>query len=187
MPTLNVATMSFAGQSLRVITGYDKVTGNPQHELLFIAKQVVDAAGLKNGSQAISMYAKQGGRSETFLRVGDLMGDYNKIIDTIIDYPTVQRRSYLFTEAQAYTVLLRGHSPASSTFRKWVTEEVLPTIRKTGSYNVEESTTEEGKMFSAEFAAMREEKLIKYNLRTLTLIKEVTQDWHKEEQKCQAI
>lgn len=111
--------MSFAGQPLRVITGYDKVTGNPQHELLFIAKQVVDAAGLKNGSNAISMYAKHGGKSETFLRVGDLMSDYQNLVDTIIDYPTVQRRSYLFTEAQAYTVLLRGHSPASSTFRKW--------------------------------------------------------------------
>lgn len=81
--------------------------------------------------------------------------------------------------------LLRSASGRSYTLL--VTEEVLPTIRKNGSYNVEESTTEEGKMFSAEFAAMREEKLIKYNLRTLTLIKEVTQDWHKEEQKCQAI
>ncbi|VVQ16128.1 hypothetical protein PS928_04342 [Pseudomonas fluorescens] len=28
----------------------------------------------------------------------------------------------------------------SEPFRKWVAEEVLPSIRKTGSYNAEEST-----------------------------------------------
>lgn len=33
-----------------------------------------------------------------------------------------------------------GHCPASEPFRKWVTEEVLPTIRKTGKYNAEESS-----------------------------------------------
>ena len=35
---------------------------------------------------------------------------------------------------------MRSNSPASEPFRKWVTEEVLPTIRKTGTYNAEDST-----------------------------------------------
>lgn len=45
----------------------------------------------------------------------------------------------IFTESESYQMLLRGSAPQSEPFRKWVTEEVLPTIRKTGSYNAEES------------------------------------------------
>ncbi|NNA05079.1 hypothetical protein HBN72_23930 [Pseudomonas lundensis] len=37
-------------------------------------------------------------------------------------------------------MLLRGRAPASEPFRKWVTEEVLQTIRKTGPYSAGEST-----------------------------------------------
>ncbi len=48
--------------------------------------------------------------------------------------------AWLFPESTIYQMLLRGHAPASEPFRKWVTEEVLPTIRKTGKYNAEEST-----------------------------------------------
>lgn len=44
---LNVITMSFAGQSLRVITGFDVITGNKQHELLFVASDAVKMAGLE--------------------------------------------------------------------------------------------------------------------------------------------
>ena len=46
----------------------------------------------------------------------------------------------LMPEHHVYQMLLWGKAPQSEPFRKWVTEEVLPTIRKTGSYNAEEST-----------------------------------------------
>lgn len=35
-----------------------------------------------------------------------------------------------------YDVLLESRKPSARKFRKWVTSEVLPAIRKTGSYNV---------------------------------------------------
>lgn len=41
-----------------------------------------------------------------------------------------------------------GHAPASEPFRKWVTEGVLPSIPKTGSYNINESVTKEGMQFA---------------------------------------
>lgn len=47
---------------------------------------------------------------------------------------------WLMPESSLYTMLLRGHAPQSEPFRKWVTEEVLPTIRKTGQYNAAESS-----------------------------------------------
>lgn len=46
----------------------------------------------------------------------------------------------MFSEPEVYQMLLRGNSAASEPFRKWVTEEVLPTIRKTGQYNAEQSS-----------------------------------------------
>ena len=36
-------------------------------------------------------------------------------------------------------MLLRGHAPQSEPFRKWVTEVVLPSIRKTGKFDVNEA------------------------------------------------
>ncbi|MNJ71902.1 hypothetical protein D3C77_684980 [compost metagenome] len=36
-------------------------------------------------------------------------------------------------------MLLRSRAPQTEPFRKWVTEEVLPTIRKTGQYSAAES------------------------------------------------
>lgn len=39
------------------------------------------------------------------------------------------------TESGLYAVILRSDKPNAKKFRKWVTSEVLPTIRKTGGYN----------------------------------------------------
>ena len=38
------------------------------------------------------------------------------------------------TESGVYTVILRSESPLAKPMRKWVTSEVLPSIRKTGGY-----------------------------------------------------
>jgi len=38
------------------------------------------------------------------------------------------------TESGLYTLILRSNKPEAKPFKRWVTHEVLPTIRKTGSY-----------------------------------------------------
>lgn len=40
------------------------------------------------------------------------------------------------TESGLYAVILRSDKPNAKKFRKWVTAEVLPSIRKTGSYGM---------------------------------------------------
>ena len=40
-------------------------------------------------------------------------------------------------ESGLYTVVLRSDKPQAKPFRKWVTSEVLPSIRKTGSYSTQ--------------------------------------------------
>ncbi|AZC58615.1 hypothetical protein C4K34_4464 [Pseudomonas chlororaphis subsp. piscium] len=53
-------------------------------------------------------------------------------------------------------MLLRGHAPASEPLRKWVTEEVLPTIRKTGKYDAEQSTNPIAQGVMDELKTLRE-------------------------------
>lgn len=40
------------------------------------------------------------------------------------------------TESGLYALIFRSNKPDAKSFRKWVTSEVLPTIRKTGGYSV---------------------------------------------------
>jgi len=60
-------------------------------------------------------------------------------------------------EPAVYQMLLRGNATQSEPFRKWVTEEVLPSIRKTGSYDIAKSETPEGQQFAEEFGKLRAE------------------------------
>lgn len=42
--------------------------------------------------------------------------------------------TYIINESGLYAVILRSDKPEAKPFRKWVTSEVLPQIRKTGGY-----------------------------------------------------
>jgi hypothetical protein len=44
------------------------------------------------------------------------------------------RPATLISESGLYTLVLRSDKPAAKTFRRWVTAEVLPSIRKTGRF-----------------------------------------------------
>lgn len=114
----------------------DVLVGHPEHELLFVANQVAHASGLKDSSHKARDIAK----TETAYRVSEVLGaDYALMKPESCHAPT-WHKVWVFPEATVYKMLLKGRAPQSEPFRKWVTEEVLPTIRKTGSYNAEEST-----------------------------------------------
>ena len=46
----------------------------------------------------------------------------------------VQQMAYV-TEAGMYSLVLRSRKPEAKAFKRWVTHDVLPQIRKTGAYN----------------------------------------------------
>lgn len=48
-----------------------------------------------------------------------------------------RREMTIINESGLYTVILRSDKPQAKPFRKWVTSEVLPSIRKHGSYSVQ--------------------------------------------------
>lgn len=47
----------------------------------------------------------------------------------------------IVSEAGMYEVVIRSDKPEAVTFRRWITTEVLPSIRKTGSYGVARELT----------------------------------------------
>ncbi len=52
----------------------------------------------------------------------------------VIDSVGRQRKTNIVSESGMYEVVLRSDSPTAKPFRRWVTHEVLPAIRKTGMY-----------------------------------------------------
>lgn len=121
----------------------DVIVGHPEHDLLFVATQVARAAGLKNPAGNASDFAKvmrKQNQGITLLDVASQILDYRVCGPKDISGRALQLRAPLLTEANVYQFLLKGHAPQSEPFRKWVFEEVLPTIRKTGKYDAESST-----------------------------------------------
>jgi len=50
--------------------------------------------------------------------------------------------TWFINESGLYNVVLRSDKPEAKKFRKWVTSEVLPSIRKTGGYHLPQTYTE---------------------------------------------
>lgn len=116
----------------------DVLVGHPEHELLFLGTQVARAAGLKDPKSSI-YHARQklndGRQLETLVEVHSTIG-----LPVDENAKRIRKNTVMFSEPELYGMLLRAKSPATLPFRKWVTEEVLPTIRKTGKYDAEQSS-----------------------------------------------
>ncbi|WP_169165153.1 phage antirepressor [Cellulomonas taurus] len=61
----------------------------------------------------------------------------------VIDSMGRRQRATVVTESGMFEVVLRSDSDRAAPFRKWVTTEVLPTLRKTGSYALGAQTAEQ--------------------------------------------
>ncbi|WKW87285.1 antirepressor [Mycobacterium phage Chargerpower] len=84
----------------------------------FVAKDVTDILGFKNGGAAVAQHVLPD-------QVGSIAihdGTPGTPIKTII------------SEAGLYRLIMRSNVPGALEFQDWVTAEVLPTIRKTGGY-----------------------------------------------------
>lgn len=144
-------TMEFVKQNFMGIE-LDVLIGHPDYRLLFVATQVARAAGLKNPSNAVWSYRRTEPEAPvlTLGEVSQNLGDLPKDPSG----RSAQKSTALMSDSDAYQMLLRGHAPASEPFRKWVTDEVIPSIVKTGTYNIHESETKEAQQFAGEFAQL---------------------------------
>lgn len=58
---------------------------------------------------------------------------------TQIYTPGGNQKVQIINESGLYAVILRSDKPQAKQFRKWITAEVLPTLRKTGTYSVKQT------------------------------------------------
>lgn len=69
-------------------------------------------------------------------RVAERLDEDEVSLTHLADSLGRQQKTTIISESGLYNVILRSDKPEAKPFRKWVTAEVLPSIRKTGSYSV---------------------------------------------------
>ena len=87
--------------------------------ILFVGKDVAKALGYKDSSDALKRHVE----SE------------DKLSRRITDSGQ-RRKTYLINESGLYSLILSSKLPQAKQFKRWVTSEVLPAIRRTGAYAV---------------------------------------------------
>lgn len=82
----------------------------------------------------------------------------------------------IVNEPGLYSVILRSDKPEAKTFKRWVTHEVLPSIRKTGTYSVGQELTDEEKMAHGLIAAnaILQRQLEKKAMKDIPMIEFIT-------------
>lgn len=94
----------------------------------FVAKEICDILGLKNVTVATSVLDADE-KAELSLTYVSSNGTSQK------------RKTKMISESALYALIMRSNKPEARTFRKWVTSEVLPAIRKKGYYSTSYSPT----------------------------------------------
>lgn len=87
------------------------------NEPWFVAKDICDALGL----QDVSMTVKR-------------LDDDEKLVQTLF-VSGQNREVWTVNESGLYGLIFQSRKPEAKAFRKWVTNDVLPSIRRTGSYS----------------------------------------------------
>ena len=90
---------------------------NEKGETFFIGKDIAEALGYNDPQKAIKMH----------------VDDDDKLIRQIV--VSGQRRNFIFiNESGLYSLILSSKLEQAKAFKRWVTSEVLPQIRRTGGY-----------------------------------------------------
>lgn len=90
--------------------------------------------------------------------VSDRLDDDEKGVSQI-DTPGGVQNMSIISESGLYNVILRSDKPEAKPFRKWVTAEVIPTIRKTGGYNPRPLSGAEQLLAQAQYLVEQERRL----------------------------
>lgn len=89
----------------------------------FVAADICRALGIENNRNAISR-----------------LDDDERGVRTV-DTPSGQQEMGVINESGMYSLILTSRKPEAKKFKRWVTGEVLPTIRKTGAYGSQQRET----------------------------------------------
>lgn len=108
-----IKIFNFNGQGVRTTT----INGGPY----FVGKDVADILSYTNPQKAIR----------------DHVDDEDKLTERIVQSGQ-NRNMTIINESGLYSLILSSKLPKAKEFKRWVTSEVLPTIRKNGMYAVDD-------------------------------------------------
>ena len=134
------------------------------NEPWFVGKDVADILEYTNTAKAIR----------------DHIDEEDKLTERIV--LSGQNREVIFiNESGLYSLILSSKMPNARKFKRWVTSEVLPTLRKTGHYEMEN--------YSPEMQAilMHDKKLVKMDERVTTLENTMTLDYAQQQALGEAV
>ena len=89
----------------------------------FVGKDVAEALGYSNSSKAVSTHVSEEDRILKTIEADSQNGN------------VVKTQTAFINESGLYSLIFSSKLDSAKKFKRWVTSEVLPTIRKTGSYN----------------------------------------------------
>ncbi|RJO74898.1 hypothetical protein D5S18_15900 [Nocardia panacis] len=104
-----IQPFEFNGAQVRTLV----VDGEPW----FVAKDVTDILGFKKGYEAVTQHVLPAQRTTVNCGSG------------------LNPKRVAINEAGLYRLLMRSNVPGAERFQAWVTDEILPAIRKTGRYD----------------------------------------------------
>lgn len=87
------------------------------NEPWFVGKDITNIHGYQNGSREINRHVDEDDRGGTEMVA-----------------PSGVQKTTIINESGLYSLILSSKLPTAKKFKHWVTSEVLPTIRKTGTY-----------------------------------------------------
>lgn len=92
-----------------------------KNEPYFVGKDVADILGYQNGSRDINLYVEEEDRLKYKISTSGQL-----------------REQILVNESGLYSLILASRKKEAKAFKRWITHEVLPSIRKHGAYMTDE-------------------------------------------------
>lgn len=109
----------------------------------FVGKDVAEALGYTNPRDALSKHVDDEDKKTVAIRDG-IRGNPNV---TVIN------------ESGVYSLILSSKLPNAKKFKRWVTAEILPSVRRTGSYSAKPMTLAEQALAQAQILVDHEKQL----------------------------
>lgn len=93
----------------------------------FVGKDVAEILGYSNSSKAVSNHVDDDDKQFVMVNIAHSQNG---------NMPIGQTKTAIINESGLYSLILSSKLPNAKKFKRWVTSEVLPEIRKTGSYSI---------------------------------------------------
>ena len=100
--------------------GQIRTMTNDRGETFFVGKDVAEALGYSQTDKAILRHVDEDDRTK----------------HTVIDSMGRNQQTFIINESGLYSLILSSKLEQAKMFKRWVTSEVLPLIRQTGTYSL---------------------------------------------------